>query len=277
MRRPLLLVATLVLLAVATPVAEADHVFSHRTYVVGRVVDADGNPAAAMPVTLQFANLTPGGRCFDSRTEVTGPQGDFTVCRHTHALPSNASVTVTAGNVSATVPVDPDLRHAVAHLRLDEPSQARDIGGERLFERTYRVQGRVFTLLHAPENAEGVPVNATPRSGANVTIRLVGPGGTLAERVAQVDEMGAYEASLELEGAVPEGATVRVESGGIAATAKASPLFRRSDVHVLRETPAQISLDEVPGSSPTPVPALLPLAGLGAAVALRLAHRGRAR
>lgn len=275
--RPLLAASLLALLVLAVPLAAADHVFSHRTYIVGRVVDVDGKPAAGMPVGVAFTNLTAGGRCFDSRVEATGPQGDFVVCRHTHVLPQNATVTVTVGNASVTVPVDPDLRSAVAHVQLAEPAPARDIAGDRLFERTYRVAGRAYVLLTEPTQVEGVTVNATPLLGVNVTVRLEAGGQTLAEDVTTVDDMGAFDVDLAVDGPVPPGAVVRVLAGGVEVDAKASPVHRRSDVDVLREPRREVPLDEVPGSSPTPVPALVPLAALGAAVAARFAYGRRTR
>lgn len=270
-----LLVVALAAFATLAPLAQADHVFSHRTYVVGRVVDSEGAPAAGVPVVVQFANLTTGGRCFDSREEVTGPQGDYRICRHTHALPSNVSVTVTAGNASGRARVDPDLRHAVVNLQLSGPAGGRDIGGTRLFERTYRVEGRVFTLLKEPVNVEGVEVGATPRGGLNVSARLESASAVLAERNATVDEMGAYSVDLDVAD-VPEDAIVRVVAGGIESTQEASALHRRSDVHVLRDMRQEVSLSEVPGSSPTPAPGLALLLAV-AALAAGAQRRRRAR
>ena len=158
----LVLLALALFLALA-PVVMADHVYSHRTYVLGRVLDVEGRPAAGVVVTAGFDGIETGGRCFDSRPEVTGPRGDYEICRHTHALREGISVTVSVGNTSRTVAVDPDLRLASVDLQLGVTA-THDVSGERQFARGFDVRGRAFTLLPEPVEEEGVRVNARPSS-----------------------------------------------------------------------------------------------------------------
>lgn len=251
----------IVLLAVLlVPLAGADHVFSHRVYVVGRVLDSAGMPAPGLAVNLTFEGVQVGGRCFDAKPEVTGPRGDFEVCRHTHALPTDARVVVRVGNASRAVAIDPDLRHASANLQLDALAPARDITGEREFARAFRVTGRSFVLLAESENAEGVRVNATPLL-ANVTARLLDGGTVLAQGNATPNEHGLYTVDLDVA-EVLEGAVVDVSNGREKAEATASTLYRRADLNLVRD----MRLADGPGAdapgSQTPLATWLALAAI---------------
>lgn len=257
----LLLVAALLL-----PVAAADHVYSHRVFVVGRVLDVEGRPAAGVPLDLTFEGMATGGSCMEQRPDVTGPRGDYEVCRHVHALPRHANVTVRAGNVSKTVGVDPDLRVAIASLQLDT-SALHDVSGERQFARTFDVVGRAFTLLPRPVVEENVQVNATPLY-ENVSVELLLGDETLASAQVAPDEHGTYRAALAI-GELPPGAIVRAGIGHDSSEALASAKLRRADLHVVRDLRLLDGPgDDAPGSAATPAGApLAALALIGAAAA----------
>jgi hypothetical protein len=232
------------------PVAAADHVFSHRVYVVGRVLDAEGRPAAGVTVSVTFEGINGDVRCLEQSPDMTGPRGDYEVCRHVHAMPSHVSATVRAGNVTRSVNVDPDLRAATASLQLDA-SAIHDVSGERQFARTFDVVGRAFTLLPRPSLEENVLVNATPLFD-NVSIELLRGEEVLASAEVTPDEYGTYRASLAID-EIPAGAIVRAHIGSDRVEALASAQFRRADVSIVRdlrliEGPG----DDAPGSSPTP-------------------------
>lgn len=260
-------------LLLLAPTALADHSFSHRIYVSGRVIDADGRPAAGVPVALTFANLSAGGLCFESKEEITGPQGDYEICRHAHVIPANASVTIRARNATRTVPVDPDLRQASANLQVDR-EVAHDVAGERTFPREYAVHGASFSLLPTPTSEEGIVVNATPAT-VNVTVFLAQGIRILAMANVSPNERGRFHATLPVE-EIPDGSVVRVR-GGLAVTEEiASALYRRSDVglaHDLRlfDGPG----DDAPGSR-TPLPAWIAIAAMALALSAG-ASRGRSR
>ena len=267
MRRALLAILLLV------PLAAADHVFSHRVHVVGRVVDDDGTPAAGIPIEAAFEGLAVAGRCFDSKEEVTGPRGDFSLCRTTQDIGSAARVLVRAGDAAREVAVDAELRHAVANLQLGGPSPTRDITGEREFEQTFLVTGRSFALLPRPENADGILVNATPL-GENVTARLLDGERVVAEANATPDEYGTYAAELAV-GDVPAGAIVRVTNGRERAEVVAAELHRRADVNLLRDLRLSDGQGEGAPGSQTPLPAALTWAAV--AIAAFAGSRGTRR
>lgn len=270
MRRALLLALLLLV-----PLAGADHAFSHRVYVVGRVLDAEGRPAPGLPVELAFEGLRAGGACaIHARSETTGPRGDYELCRHAHALDSrgNVSVHVQVEGAQAHVALEPDLRHAVANLRLDAPRRAQDVAGDRLFERTLTVTGRHFALLPEPETAESVAVNATPVLG-NLTVALFAGGVAVAEARGATDEDGLYRIDLNVTD-IPAGAIVRVEGGPDVAEESPLVAHRRADVNLvrdlrLREGPG----DDAPGSTPLPLAPWLALGAILTAAAWRAPRR----
>lgn len=265
-----LLLLGLVMLA---PVAVADHAFSHRVYVVGRVIDANGQPAAGLAVNVTFEGFAPNGLCYDSKEEITGSRGDYEVCRHAHAIPPDAAATVRVLDASRRVPVDPDLRHAVASFQLDRAAPARDIAGERHFARTFHVTGRSFVMLPDPVREEGVAVNATPLA-ENVSVELRAGEVVLASGSDVPDEFGRFLLDLDVA-ELPAGALVRVRAGPDLVEEVASAAFRRADVSVARDLRLVRGPGEDAPGSETPMPAWLALtAALSCAAAWR-ATRGR--
>lgn len=239
------------------PLAGADHVFSHRVYVVGRVVDSEGLPAPGLSVRVDFEGADIRAPCFDSKPEVTGPRGDYEVCRHAHELAPGVRVVVRVGNASREAPLDPELRHASVSLQLEEPAPSRDLNGQREFARAFRVAGRAFALLPSPQPHERVEVTATPLAG-NVTAALLSGNETVAEGQARLDEHGGYALDLDVA-QLPPDAIVRVQAGREVAEGTASELFRRADLNLVRDLRlAQGPGQDAPGSK-TPL-GLWPLA-----------------
>lgn len=226
--------AHLIALLLLVPLAGADHLIHHRLYVVGRVLDASGLPAPGLPVEVEFEGVAIGGSCFDLPDAATGPRGDVDLCRHVHPIPPGASVTITVADASARVPIDPLARDAVAYLRLAGPAPARDIQGDRDFDRTFRVVGGAYNLHERPVMTEEDLSDLTARGGENVTVRMVVGNETVAEATRQLDERGRYAVDLEVR-EVPEDARVRVEVAGKQEGTEASALFRRADVSIVRD------------------------------------------
>lgn len=272
MRAPHALALALAL-ALLLPSALADHVYSHRLYAVGRVVDANGLPVAGAVVTIA-PSFRVGGACFDHRRDTTDPQGDFELCRHAHALPSNGTVNVSVEGESRTIALDPDLRLVSAHIQLPGPARTIDLTGVREFNASYLVAGRHFVRLAEPVNVEAVHVNATP-VGRNVTVLMLAEGDVVASTNATVDEHGDFEVEFAMD-AIPEGAIVRVESERDVVEEPASALFRRSDVLLVRddrllEGPGE----DAPGTKPAPMPAWIFAVALALSVAIATRARRR--
>lgn len=273
------LVLGLVALLLLSPTAAADHVFSHRVYVVGRVIDVDGLPAAGMGVSIEFHGIAQPPTCgLDPHPFVTGAQGDFVLCYHYHALPANVTVTVTSGDASGTVGVGPFLREANVSLQLGTARVARDVQGDRDFNATLRVHGRLMEALPSPEKVEGVLVNATPQVSENVTARLMSNGAAVALGKAVTDEMGHFDIVLTSEQPA-EGAFVFLSAldSSWERAVPLAPAFHRVDALLLHGETAPTS--PFPGTSKTPWGgAPLALAVLAcAALLMRGGGRGRPR
>lgn len=253
------------------PVALADHVFSHRLYIVGRVVDEAGVPVAGQAVRVTSESVRSSGGCIDSKTEVTGPMGDFEVCRHAHALPENATLVVQVAGHNETVALDHDLRRVAVHVRLPGATPGVDIGGWREFNRTYVVTGRHFGYTAQATNAEGVLVNASPII-SNVSVTVRSGGDEIATAQVKPNEHGDFRASLDLE-AIPAGTIVHVTSGREVVEKPASALFRHTDVQLVRDDrfaragPGEDAPGTSTGKVPLPAGLLLVALALGAALA----------
>ena len=266
----------LILLLLLAPLALADHVYSHRVVVAGRVVDASGMPVPSLPVQVRFAGLAQGDgttACFDAPSDRTGPQGDFTLCRHAHVVPRGVRVNVTAGNASMEADLDPDLRRVSFHLRLPEASPARDIEGERLFARAFRVEGRVMQHSPTPTAVEGVNVTSLPVGGVPVNVTLANDGRILAAGNATTNEHGDYALDLPA-GEIPLGTRVHVRVPGDQRSDPASATFRRADVEFVVGRASETLIPERPGTRTPDIPLPWPLVALALGVAA-LAMRRR--
>lgn len=185
-------IAVLALLfAVATllPVAAADHTYSHRYIVFGRVVDANDNPVQGVTVDLGYKDFEPDGACVrqpNTETEafgetttkpVTNQYGEFTFCFHTHsmsrALPGTGILRVpdpadpTASLVEQEFRLDPYTRHSFQLLRLDEPS---DAANPDVLESAYTIQGNAWRSAGGETYLDSVRVFGLALENAPVNI-----------------------------------------------------------------------------------------------------------
>lgn len=258
MRAPAVL-SLLLLAALLAPAAAADHVYSHRYVVLGRVLDAEGRPVPSVTVVLAFRNATAEGPCANqpnTETEAFGPtttrpvtnaHGEFMFCSHVHALPRasdamQAELSVRERNVTERVPVDPLFRSSFVVLRLPAAEPHADASA---LDATHTVAGRLWR--EAPgdgvmvENVRvyGHTVNRVP---VNVTLTL-GTGETLRAN-ATTNGYGDFSLRVPLpEGATPRG-KVLVEALG---------KDHEADVDGSGLTYLKMRADPLPGVEPTPV------------------------
>lgn len=176
----------LVLLAGAAfiPLAAADHAYSHRFILYGRVLDSEGNAVQGVTVNLGYSDFHPSGACENqpdteteahgiTRTEpVTNQYGEFIFCFHVHemprALPGTGIVRIDEERFNETIQFDPYFRVAFYTAHLDHVSEKAN---KESLEKSYLIQGRLWRpagkLVYVEANpvfgytSNNVPVNIT--------------------------------------------------------------------------------------------------------------------
>lgn len=289
---PLALALALALLALA-PAAAGDHVYTHRYFVLGRIVDAGGEPVSGGNVTVDLPGM-PMGPCAGSpadprgfRVARTGPEGDFAFCFHTHGFEEGQEIVVNASGERVTRPVDADTRKTVLLHRLSTPSALKDAGGVQFFPFRYAVVGRLWNES-GPALLENVKGNGTPLADVEVTATLTVPGSETVARTVRSDAWGDYAITFQLGKAATEG-TLRVAIAGADARVPLDPVFRKSVVNLALAPAASVEDPAVqaiatpppdfgpsPGELPpgsTPVPSVGVAVAAAAVAAAALARR----
>jgi hypothetical protein len=254
--------------ALALP-ASADHVYSHRVVIEGRVVGADGLPIAGRDVNVTFEGDVLGEPC-SMHQNVTDASGDFWFCYHKHGVLPNTTVQVRTGNVTDVRPVDRDLRHMTFLLRDEDATGV----APPAWNGSFLVAGRVWRS--GLVDLEGVDVSGIVLAHELVTVTLVSDVGN-ETRQAFTDKYGDYWVNLT---ARPD-AMVLVQGAGQVVPVRLDPVFHRSAVDLLT-SPAPIpraapEIAALPGTTNPRVPVGLVLGvvvALTAAVAWTLRKRG---
>lgn len=225
LRRALVLALAGLLLVQLLPVATADHAYSHRYVIWGRVVDAEGNPVPGQEVKLDYQDFENEGSCGNqpgSDTEAFGPTrtrpvtnefGEFVFCTHAHrmsrAVPGTSILTVEGTDVRAEVPVDPYLRTVFVPLTLD--AEHPDANATA-FEEWYTVQGRLWRPTDEAR-VEGVPVWGDTLEGVPVNVTLEIPGQEPIHANTTSNNYGDFALRIPIDSR-PSGGTVTVEAEG---------------------------------------------------------------
>lgn len=178
-----LLLAVGGLLLAAVP-ASADHVYSHRYLVYGRVVDADGMPLEGLNVQPDLSNFADyeGGCGQETRQQLTtDAAGLYYFCGHVHSSGSSThqiSVAVTDGQTildQQTLSSDPDLRRSHVNFQLDDPFPDRR-GDTDAFNDSYRLRGVIWQ--EEDTRLERVTVNGVTYNHEPVWANITTADGT---------------------------------------------------------------------------------------------------
>lgn len=270
MRRPSALLFSLLLLSFAglAGPASADHVYSHRYILWGRVLDADGAPAPNVTVQAGTTGFQSGGACapfpgsdtdaFPGRDRnVTNALGEFVFCLHTHAIPAGARVRVvaTASGASADAPADADLRQSFLLVRLPEPSPQANASARE----TPTILGRAW--VPGPSTLEGVPVRGATAARALVNVTLASPDNPDVLRLTTTTN--AYgDFALRAPAPFPPGrGKVTVEIHGQSFNADLHESGATYVRAILSATPPAAATPTSGGATPTPPPAGIPVTG----------------
>lgn len=220
------------------PIAMADHAYSHRYIIFGRVSDANGDPIPNLTLNLNFADFSPEGPCgyqpgteteAFGRTENTPPWdgasqpvraftdqfGEFTYCFHTHpmsrALPGSATITIPqADNFVQQLTFDASTRQQFANIQLPT---VRDDANKLANSQYYTVYGRLWRPDGSDPQVEGVRVFGHTLNQVPVNITLTLDDGTVIERASHTNNYGDFSVRLNLTGK-PTGGKVMIEAEG---------------------------------------------------------------
>ena len=248
--RPLHAVALLLLAApLLVPAAGADHVYSHRYVVEGRLMGTEG------PIPNRTIGFSAVGDRFDEpcagagHQDVTDEHGDFRFCFHKHALNISAHVVLQAGNVTLTKPMDTAFRKSVVILHEPNETGVRNDA----WNVTHVVAGRAWRS--GPQDMEGVRVFGATVDHVPVNVTLTGPDGTISRFELQTDGYGDFRADLRLVDPVPpESVSVEVEILGNRQTRALDPLSHRITVGVSLPPENHPPFPTLMGPPPTPHP-----------------------
>lgn len=183
-----LLLAALLL----APVALADHVYSHRYVLEGRLLGSDDLPLPGRGVDF-FAEgddfLQP---CREGpHDSVTDAEGDFRFCFHHHEIASGSRIGVRSGNASEMRPVDLGFRKT--YLTLHEPNET---GVEPSgWSESYRISGRVWRV--GAQELEGILVYGEAVIGAQVNLTVRDDQGGASVFTTRTDDFGDYDLLVE--------------------------------------------------------------------------------
>lgn len=266
MRAPSLLLLVPLLLVALAPIAAADHVYSHRYLVLGRVVDADGSPVPNVTVSLTLRDLQTEGPCSNQpgtetdafgRTQdrpVTNAFGEFTFCRHVHAmsraLPGTAALRVEAANVTQEVALDPDFRASFLVLRLPAASPQADPGA---LVGTYTVAGRAWQPAPGGATVEGIRVFGATLNRVPVNLTLAYDGKTVRAN-ATTNNYGDFAVRVPVDGRAAQGrVTVEVLGQVHEANLTAEGVTYVKAAHQA-PSPAAPTPATPTGAAPTPAP-----------------------
>lgn len=239
MRRAALLL--LALLALPSLV-QADHVYSHRYVVDGRLLGSDGLPLPGREVTISVQGDDFLERCREGSEPVTDERGDFRFCYHIHALQAGSYVNVTYGNATAMRSVDVAFRRT--HVLLRETNET-GIAPPNWSE-TYRISGRAWRP--GPIELEGVQVFGEAVIGLPVNLTVHGQNATPAVFTTRTDGYGDFDLELTvLPDAKPEEITMTLEAMGRGQPVALESFFHRS------YSPIYVALTDAPDVPDRPI------------------------
>ena len=275
---PFLLLA--LLLAPLAP-AGADHVYSHRFVIEGRLVGSDGTPIPNRTVEFFATGDSFTDPCAEASRPVTDENGDFWFCFHKHGLRVETRVGVRAGNATAVRPMDTAFRRTV--VTLEEPNETGL--APQGWERSFLVAGRAWRA--GERQMEGVRVYGETLGDQPVNVTLRAPGDAGSAFQVRTDAFGDFRVPLRLEeGVDPANVTVVLEMWGREFPARLDLGSHRSTVALRFPAPEQDAVETrfvppsplvAPPGSETPRLGfgLVVAVGLGLAGALALARAQR--
>lgn len=240
-----LILALLLAPAIAT-VAVADHAYSHRYLVYGRLLDSEGNPVTGVTVNVGMdTSVAVEGLCArqpGTETEAwgetttrrtTNEYGEFFYCFHVHSLPRRTTSEVRAEYQGVEVAERLDSFHRKSFLVLQLPNATGEATDE--FTSTYLVSGRVW-YAESQKRVESISVYGDVLQEENVTITFEPATGDDVVVEALTNNYGDFAVRVPI--ADVTGGRFTVSAAGESQTFDANPTTRATDLEIEVGDPA---------------------------------------
>lgn len=252
--RVLLLAALLALgpLALLVPTGGADHTFSHRFVLEGRLIGNNSLPIPDRAVEFWSEGDTFTEPCVEGHRNVTDEYGDFRFCFHKHDLASGSTVGARSGAANVSKQMDTAFRKSVVTLDDRETDGVAPPG----WEKTHFVGGRAWRP--GGQMVDGVQVfgNTVNHAPVNVTLRTSeGPGQRMQ---TTTDAYGDFQIDVRLPDEVPPGEVgVEVEIMGRRETRVFDDHTHRLTIGMfLAPEGASHTMPTIAGPTPPPYPGI---------------------
>lgn len=176
-------------LVVITPLAFADHAYSHRYIIFGRVVDAENNPVPGLQLEPGYsAVFKPEGACGNqpgtgtdawtatATNPITNQYGEFFFCHHIHAMSRSEPGTATflVEGKEYKMGLDGFMRYSFVEIKLDNVHASAN---KEINAKEHTIQGRAWASTGASEKqVEGIRVfgDTLYKMPANITFSYNG-------------------------------------------------------------------------------------------------------
>ena len=262
--------------AALLPLAAADHSYSHRYIVYGRVVDAENNPVPGLTVDLGYEKpFEPSGPCANqpgTETEAWGPTrtqpvtnqfGEFIFCFHQHSMsrgtPGVGIINIPSYNVNERFQFDGFMRYSFVPIKLSTVVPSANTTAP---DQVYTVLGRVWEASDREIRVETVGVygDTLYNEPFNLTVAFDGQEPQVVQ--GETNGYGDFGVRVPTEGR-PTGGTVTLRIRDHEFTAPVDPAL---GVTHIRGQIGDLRTTNIPAA---PVFALLAIVGLAALLARR--------
>jgi hypothetical protein len=233
--RSFALLALLAVLALAAPSVLADHAYSHRYILYGRVVDSNGNAVKGVDVQVATRHFFPNPDGCESREGsktdafgrtdtrfVTNEYGEFTYCFHEHSMslgePGEATISVPSAGFFTNITFDPYWRESFVPIVLSAPHP----NATHALDSTYTVLGRMWEPHDEPVTLEGNKVFGLTLVDSAVNVTLTLPNGVVLQNKTRTNDYGDYAVRFSVPARLTGGnVTVEAFTNGTVSESKA--------------------------------------------------------